>query len=47
MKIRQKFFLLAGVTGLIMAIMSCVGYYTAYNNLEKTVEGELNATISA
>ena len=47
MKIRQKFFLLAGVTGLIMAIVSCIGYYTAYSNLEKSVEGELTATISA
>ena len=47
MKIRQKFFVLAAAIGVIMAIMSCVGYYTAYSNLEESVEGELSATVSA
>lgn len=47
MKIRQKFFVLAALVGVIMAIMSCVGYYVAYSNLEQSVEGELSATVSA
>ena len=42
MNMRQKFFTLAGITGLIMAIISCIGYYTAYSNLETSVESELN-----
>ena len=42
MRMRQKFFVLAGITGLIMAIVSCIGYYTAYTNLETSVESELN-----
>lgn len=44
MKIRQKFFVLSGIVGVIIAVMSCVGYYTAYTNLERSVEGELSAT---
>ena len=47
MKIRQKFFVLAALVGVIMAVMSCVGYYVAYSNLEQSVEGELSATVSA
>ena len=47
MKIRQKFFVLAGMVGVIMAIMSCVGYYVAYSNLSQSVEGELSATVGA
>ena len=47
MKIRQKFFVLSGIVGVIIAVMSCVGYYTAYTNLERSVEGELSATVGA
>lgn len=47
MKIRQKFFVLAALVGVIMAVVSCVGYYVAYSNLEQSVEGELGATVSA
>lgn len=42
MRIRQKFLVLTGITGVIMAVISCIGYYTAYSNLEKSVESELN-----
>ena len=45
MGIRQKFFVLAGVAGLIMAIVSGVGYYTAYSNLANSVEKEILATV--
>ena len=47
MKIRQKFFLLAGVTGVILVVMSVVGYYMAYSNLEQSVESDLSTNISA
>lgn len=39
MKIRQKFFVLSGLVGVIIAVMSCVGYYPVYTNLELSVEG--------
>ena len=45
MGIKQKFFVLSGVVGLIMAIVSCVGYYTAYTNLSDSVEKEMMATV--
>ena len=45
MGIRQKFFLLAATAGIIMAVVSCIGYYTAYTNLETSVEQEMEASI--
>ena len=45
MGIRQKFFLLAGLIGIIVAIVSCMGYYTAYTNLEASVEQEISAAV--
>ena len=39
--------MLSGIVGVIIAVMSCVGYYTAYTNLERSVEGELSATVGA
>ncbi len=45
MGIKQKFFVLSGIIGAIMAIVSCIGYYTAYSNLEDSVEKELMATV--
>lgn len=47
MKIRQKFFLLAGIVGLIMAVVSFIGYYTANSNLQASVEAEISATLEA
>lgn len=43
--LKQKFFILAGLAGLLMAIVSIIGYYTAYNNLETSVEEEISATV--
>ena len=43
--IRQKFFALAGLIGLIMAVVSCAGYYTAYTNLSESVTKEMMATV--
>ena len=47
MGLKQKFFILAGLAGLLMAIVSIVGYFSAYNNLEESVERELVATVNA
>ncbi len=47
MGLRQKFFVLAALSGLLMAIVSVVGYYNAYNSLEASVERELTATVAA
>lgn len=46
MGLKQKFLALAGVVGLLMAIMSVVGYYVASTDLQESVETELNATVS-
>ncbi len=45
MGIRQKFFVLSGIIGVIMAVVSCIGYYTAYTNLEESVRQEILATV--
>ena len=45
MNVRQKFFLLSGVAGLIMAVVSVIGYFTAANSLETTVEQEIVSEI--
>ncbi len=45
MGIRQKFSVLAGIIGVLLAVVSIVGYYTADTNLEKAVEQELTATM--
>ena len=47
MKLKQKFIILAGLSGLLLAIVSIVSYYMAYNTLEESVEKELNATVIA
>ncbi|MBR1696290.1 MAG: methyl-accepting chemotaxis protein, partial [Selenomonas sp.] len=46
MGLKQKFLALAGVVGLLMAVMSVVGYYVASTDLQESVETELNATVS-
>lgn len=45
MKIKQKFFLLAGVIGAVMIIVSIVGYNTAANSVEEAARKELLANI--
>ena len=47
MGLRKKFFVLAGLAGLLMAIVSIVGYFSAYSALEESVEGELRETVAA
>lgn len=45
MGIRQKFYVLAGIIGVLMAVVSVIGFYTADTNLEQAVEQELTATM--
>ena len=45
MNVRQKFIALAGIAGAIMAIVSVIGYFTASNSLEATVEEEIVSEI--
>jgi methyl-accepting chemotaxis protein len=45
MGIRQKFFALAGLVGVILTVVSCVGYYTAYQSLDESIEQEILATV--
>ena len=47
MGIKQKFFALSGVVGLLLAIVSIIGYYTASTNLNASIEGEINYTVRA
>lgn len=46
MYLKQKFFLLAGLVGAMMAIVSIFGFFTAYSNLEESVEGEMKALVA-
>ena len=45
MGIKQKFFALAAGIAVLVAIISGVGYYTAYSNLQESVENEIAATM--
>ena len=45
MNVRQKFFALSGVAGVIMAVVAVVGYFTAANSLRSAVEQEIVAEI--
>ncbi len=45
MGIRQKFYVLAGIVGALLAVISIIGFYTADKNLEEAVEQELTATM--
>ena len=47
MGIKQKFFALSGVVGLLLAVVSIIGYYTASTNLNASIEGEINYTVRA
>jgi len=47
MGIKQKFIMLAGVVGIVLAIVSALGYYTAYSSLEDSLEHEIAATVEA
>ncbi len=47
MRLREKFIILTALSGLLVAIVSVVGYWNASTNLEESVEAELAANVSA
>ena len=47
MNVKQKFFAISGVAGLIMAIVSIVGYFTASDAVKSTVEKQIAADVRA
>lgn len=47
MGIKQKFIVLSGVVGIILAAVSIIGYFTAYSNLEESVNAEMDAMVRA
>lgn len=47
MTLRQKFLILTGLIGLLLAIVSVVGYFNAKENLSKSVDNELSAVVEA
>ncbi|MBQ3853787.1 MAG: methyl-accepting chemotaxis protein [Anaerovibrio sp.] len=47
MNLKQKFALLAACCGLLMAIISVIGLFSANNTLEESVEAELMASVQA
>lgn len=47
MGIRQKFYVLAGIVGALLAVISIIGFYTADKNLEEAVQAEFSASMDA
>ncbi len=47
MSVRQKFFFLSGIMGIIIVIVSCVGYYNAEKSLERSIREEMNAELKS
>ena len=47
MNVKQKFFALAGVAGVIMAVVSGIGYYTASSAVNETTEEKIVSIIHA
>ena len=47
MGLKKKFGLLAAVAGLFMAVISIIGFYNAYTNLEESVEAEFITDVDA
>ena len=46
MGLKQKFMILSGIMGLLMAAVSIIGYFMASSDLQKSVDSELRATVS-
>ena len=47
MNVKQKFFALAGLAGVIMAVVSVVGYFTASNAVKSGVEKQIAMVVRA
>ena len=47
MTLKQKFLILTGLIGVLLAIVSIVGYFNARDNLSNSVDNELTAVVTA
>ena len=47
MRLREKFIVLTALSGLLVAIVSIIGYWNASTNLEESMEAELAANVAA
>ena len=47
MGIKKKFLALTGVVGLLLAVVSVLGYYMAYRALDTSIQGEITANMEA
>ena len=46
MRLREKFIVLTALSGLLVAIVSIIGYWNASTNLEESIEAELAANVA-
>ena len=46
MSLKQKFMLLSGIMGLLMAVVAIIGYVVASRELQQSVDSELRTTVS-
>lgn len=47
MGIKQKFLLLTGLVGLMLALVSGMGYFMAQSALNESIEGEITANVES
>ncbi|WP_294156829.1 methyl-accepting chemotaxis protein [uncultured Selenomonas sp.] len=47
MGIKKKFLLLTGVVGVLLALVSALGYFMAYRALDASIQGEITANMAA
>ena len=47
MGIKKKFLLLTGVVGILLALVSALGYFMAYRALDASIQGEITANMAA
>ena len=47
MGIKKKFLVLTGIVGVLLAVVSILGYYMAYRALDTSIQGEITANMEA
>ena len=45
--IRQKFIVLCGLVGALLAVVSLLGYFMAYRALDASIKGEITASMAS
>ena len=46
MGVKQKFLVLSGIMGVLMAVVSLVGYFMASSDLQQSVDNELRTVVA-